>query len=398
MNWMLKPVTAVECKVGISTLEAAELPWYESAKDVLYSTTMDTLQLFGIPYREDFHAFVVWSHTSTTLFSDKSLFGGIVSEGLIVIENMFRVDGGAYISDMALAMYRQFYAVDKLNQIVVCNVTNDDTVQFLTDDLYTEQNNLNFDGRAGVKKWPYPTPEYLALLSTPVCSVAVNIVLGAWPRGTHYISNIQTGEGGRNRGAEINIMLEIEKIPADLTKMPKLAKETKAALLEAMDMDPSLLDSESSKASESGEGGESKKRKPEESEKAGGSEPAAKKKKKPEEPKKRKAEESKEAKRRGATKRTKTDSPRKSSRIAKKADKEAVYDSELDAEGETDSEFEPAPAAKEEKVEMEVDEGDKMDVDVEEEKAPGFKPAPKQAKGKGRAPRKAPVPKKGGKK
>lgn len=63
---------------------------------------------------------------------------------------------------------------------------------------------------------------------------------------------------GQNGAPEINIMLEIDKLTADLTKMPELAKKTKAALLEAMDMNPYVLDSESGKTSESGESGESK--------------------------------------------------------------------------------------------------------------------------------------------
>ncbi|KAJ5810260.1 uncharacterized protein N7503_002478 [Penicillium pulvis] len=340
MNWMLKPVTAVQCKVEQSTLEIADLPWYESGKDDISASTMNTLELFDLPFREDYHALIAWCYTSTVIFNNKSMFGGLVSDGLLVIEKMFRTDTGAHMSDVALAMYRNFYEINNLKQILFCNVVNTDTVDFFMEDLYTEKNGLDFAGLAGVQNWPYGTPEYLALLTTPICSVAVNIVLGAWPRGTHYVSNIQTCLGGRNGAGEMNIMVEIDEIPADLVKMPKLAKETKAALLEALDMDPNILDSESSKASEG----------------SSSSEPLAKR-KKADESKKRKVEEESEA------------GP------AKKRATKAL--------------------AEEESQEMDVD----MDVDVEGGNDPIYKPgpAPKQAKGKGRGPRKPPVPKKGGK-
>ncbi|KAJ6017828.1 hypothetical protein N7451_001207 [Penicillium sp. IBT 35674x] len=346
MNWMLKPVTAVQCKVEQSTLEIADLPWYESGKDDISASTMNTLELFGLPFRDDYHALIAWCYTSTVIFNNKSMFAGLVSDGLLVIEKMFRTDTGAHMSDVALAMYRNFYDINNLKQILFCNVVNTDTVDFFMEDLYTEKNGLDFAGLAGVQNWPYGTPEYLALLTTPICSVAVNIVLGAWPRGTHYVSNIQTCLGGRNGAGEMNIMVEIDEIPADLVKMPKLAKETKAALLEALDMDPNILDSESSKASASDKTSEG----------SSSSEPLTKK-KKADESKKRKAEDEAEA---GPSK--------------KKATK---------AEEERESQ------------EMDVD----MDVDVVEgENDPDYKPgpAPKKAKGKGRASRKASVPKKGG--
>ncbi|KAJ5892712.1 hypothetical protein N7504_009403 [Penicillium tannophilum] len=348
MNWMLKPVTAVQCKVERSTLEIADLPWYESGKDDISASTMNTLELFDLPFREDYHALIAWCYTSTVIFNNKSMFAGLVSDGLLVIEKIFRTDTGAHMSDVALALYRHFYEINNLKQILFCNVVNTDTVDFFMEELYTEKNGLDFAGLAGVQNWPYGTPEYLALLTTPICSVAVNIVLGAWPRGTHYVSNIQTCLGGRNGTGEMNIMVEIDEIPADLVKMPKLAKETKAALLEALDMDPNILDSESSKASGSDKTSEAT---------SSSSEPLAKKKKKADEPKKRKAEEEAEA---GPAKKRATE-----------------------AEGERESQ------------EMDVD----MDVDVERENDPDYKPgpAPKQAKGKGRGPRKPPVPKKGGK-
>ncbi|KAJ5631462.1 uncharacterized protein N7484_011562 [Penicillium longicatenatum] len=377
MNWMLKPVTALLCKIEQSTLVINDLPWYESGKDDLSNGTMNTMELFGIPFRDDYHALIAWSSNSTPNFADQSFFQGIFSDGLIVIEKMFREKAGAHISDVALAMYRHSYDIDNLKQIVICDIVNVDTVEFFQEDLYIGKNNLDYSGNAGVQNWPHPTPEYLALLATEICSVGVNIVLGAWPRGTHYIANIQTSVGGRPGDSKINILMEVAKIPTDLTKMPQLAKETKAALLEAMDMDPHVLDSGSSKGTESGQtsvsgknsesskGKASKKRKSEESEELEGSETSAKK-KKTEVSKKRKAEGS-EVEVGGGAKKKKAGEPRKSGRIAKKevekAENEAGYDSQ-----------------------MEVDEGDEMDVDEEQTPA---KPAKKKT------PRRAPVPKRG---
>lgn len=114
---------------------------------------------------------------------------GFIGPGVIIIENIHRSTGYMHqISDVTLAFYKSFHDINTLRHVVVDNVVNEDTLDFLYGQLHANIQHSEEWWRT----WEYGTPEYEALLGTRMGKTIAYIVLGGLPRGTRRISRIST--------------------------------------------------------------------------------------------------------------------------------------------------------------------------------------------------------------
>lgn len=113
---------------------------------------------------------------------------GLVAPGILAIEEIVRKTG-PYSSEIAHAVYENFFPVDTLEQVFIMDVQNENTDRFIVQELYTEVNGLGWPDEE-VRYWQRDTPEFNALLGTDLGKVVASLVLGAFERGTRRISQI----------------------------------------------------------------------------------------------------------------------------------------------------------------------------------------------------------------
>lgn len=140
---------------------------------------------------------------------DEIIFKATVGPGVIFLHE-FRRASGPQIPEVIQAFYQESYSLNDLKHLFVESVSDETTQQFIIEELYPS-NGL---------EWPSSytwdpnllTPEFDALLGTPICELISNFVLGAFPRGTRRISRIVTFY--ESEEAELNIQFDIESILA----------------------------------------------------------------------------------------------------------------------------------------------------------------------------------------
>lgn len=128
-----------------------------------------------------------------------------VTAGIILILVTFR-ESGPYISQIAQACYERQYPISTLKHVVVSDVINDNTLDFLTSSIFTGVGSM-MDSLP--KTFTYGTAEYEAILGTRCGSVMGYLVLGAFERGTRRISRITIF---CPKGAGIFLQFDIEEL------------------------------------------------------------------------------------------------------------------------------------------------------------------------------------------
>ncbi|KAJ5673921.1 hypothetical protein N7462_009360 [Penicillium macrosclerotiorum] len=130
---------------------------------------------------------------SFTLHFDNAQWIGITAPGFIIIESAHRPLAARenpgrdpYISEISLAVYARDYERNTLRSVFIDNAVN---VQ--TGDLIRNVINSNWPANRS-QLWLMGSQEYEEILGTRLGKVVAYIVLGAYPRGTHVISRIET--------------------------------------------------------------------------------------------------------------------------------------------------------------------------------------------------------------
>lgn len=193
-RWMNDPsISALqECKVQRSKLKLQHL------EHLVYpgQTPYHPLQVedFGVERLGEEY----WSKLSVIemapygpLPRDKiNVWEGLTAPGILVIEEMKR-NSGFYMSEISQAVYENPFPLETLKQIFVLDVENKDTVQFVSERLYTTLSGLQWPDET-TRYWEYGTPEFKGLLGTKIGQVVAHMILGAFKRGTRRIVRIGT--------------------------------------------------------------------------------------------------------------------------------------------------------------------------------------------------------------
>jgi hypothetical protein len=145
-----------------------------------------------------------------------NLYQTLLGEGRIYAQDISREDG-PYYSEIATALYKARAPIETLRHVYFDNVVNIDTIRFVRNRLYTAENGLNWPPDRSVMVWEYGTAEYQGLLGTRLGKVVAYIVLGAFPRGTRYISKVSSFAGADYDYA-LHLRFDIEMIPVGLAR------------------------------------------------------------------------------------------------------------------------------------------------------------------------------------
>ncbi|KAJ5152004.1 hypothetical protein N7492_010299 [Penicillium capsulatum] len=148
---------------------------------------------------------------------------GLAAPGVLVIEEIKR-KAGPYISEISQAVYERSFSIDTLKRIYILDVRNTDTLNFVSETLYTARNGLEWPDEE-IRYWDKGTPEFNALLGTEIGQVVAHIVLGAFDRGTRHISRIGTAF----LCDELQLQFELEATPSSPSHTAHLPASPAAA-------------------------------------------------------------------------------------------------------------------------------------------------------------------------
>lgn len=144
---------------------------------------------------------------------------GAMWDNMISLDDIRReTDSNApQISEVTLALFRTLYNLDDLRYIFVTMVLNTETQNFVTSQLYSDENQLEWPvGRLSVdladnQVWEHGTPEYDALLGTRIGKLIAYIVIGGFYRGSTRIARIVTFPTWV-LGPRVNLRFDIEPV------------------------------------------------------------------------------------------------------------------------------------------------------------------------------------------
>ncbi|CAG7955443.1 unnamed protein product [Penicillium salamii] len=122
-----------------------------------------------------------------------NVWTGQSGPGVLVIEEIKRKTG-PYSSQISQAVYENDFDPSTLNYIYFVDVQNEDTLDFVTDQLYTPSNGVveQDDEITERYEWEYGSPEFDGLLGTKFGNHVVYLIMGAFKRGTRRIQRVRT--------------------------------------------------------------------------------------------------------------------------------------------------------------------------------------------------------------
>ncbi|KAJ5622294.1 hypothetical protein N7528_005526 [Penicillium herquei] len=118
-------------------------------------------------------------------------WAGCVTDQFILLELLKHNPGKAFMSDVTNAIYHNFYPNNDPEFIIAHFIINEDVLDVLNYQIYTLVNGIDTAvPRLPVLEWEYNTPEYMALLGTPIGKIVAAFVLGRHQPGTVRIKSI----------------------------------------------------------------------------------------------------------------------------------------------------------------------------------------------------------------
>ncbi|KAJ5478178.1 hypothetical protein N7530_003687 [Penicillium desertorum] len=128
--------------------------------------------------------------TDDVEYPDLHIWEGQIAPGVLIVEEMKKTPS-LFMSEVCQAVYENHFSMDTLKYVYMVDVCNRDTLSFVRDVLYTEANGLVWPDEE-IHDWQLGTPEFEALLGTKIGKTVAHLVLGAFRRGTHRISQIRS--------------------------------------------------------------------------------------------------------------------------------------------------------------------------------------------------------------
>lgn len=126
---------------------------------------------------------------------DSCHWHGRIGLGVVFLDDIARASnfGGPQISELTQAIYTDSYPIDTLKHVFVIDIANRVTRTLIETQIYTQENGLSWPDQT-LRVWDYGSPEYQALLGTPLGKCVAALVLGAFVRGTRRIARIACWE------------------------------------------------------------------------------------------------------------------------------------------------------------------------------------------------------------
>ncbi|KAJ5279554.1 hypothetical protein N7478_004926 [Penicillium angulare] len=163
---------------------------------IITSTLEKCIKRHKLPKNPSWDTSTETSYLSWNIQFSFFSFMGTTGPGVLEVSLMqrnptenYEADPAPHVSSTLQAVYQRDFDLETLKYVLFTTVKNPDTEGFVKDQLYTVKNNLTWP-QLGQRSWFHGSDEYHGLLGTEVGRIVVALVLGAFERGTHYISEI----------------------------------------------------------------------------------------------------------------------------------------------------------------------------------------------------------------
>ncbi|KAJ5774151.1 hypothetical protein N7457_009047 [Penicillium paradoxum] len=136
---------------------------------------------------------------------------GRTGPGVIFIDNIMRVPDSTdpHISEYTQAFYEMNFPLESLKHVVVTTIVQSQTMD-LVEQIY-EAHPDNLFPAESPQTWESPSPEFCAILGTPLGKVVGAFVLGAYGQGVKRIARIVSFHTGSDFDI-FNLQFDIEDV------------------------------------------------------------------------------------------------------------------------------------------------------------------------------------------
>lgn len=137
---------------------------------------------------------------------------GTIGPGLLFIYSIRRrpASNDPYVSELAKIAYETHFPLESVKHVIVNEVQENATEPFIEEHIYPSREGLTYPS-ADPQTWDYATPEFRAIMGTPIGKVVGSFILGSFGQGIKRVSRIVTLQ----RGLELHkqdIRFDIEDV------------------------------------------------------------------------------------------------------------------------------------------------------------------------------------------
>ncbi|CAG7940434.1 unnamed protein product [Penicillium nalgiovense] len=139
-------------------------------------------------------------------------FVGTIGPGLLFFYSIRRsqVSNDPYVSELAKMAYEMHYPLDGLKYIFMNDILEASTEPFIEEQIYPSREGAKYRS-AERQTWDYPSPEFSAIMGTPIGKVVGSFILGAFGQGVKRVARIVTFQNGEDFH-KLDIRFDIEDV------------------------------------------------------------------------------------------------------------------------------------------------------------------------------------------
>lgn len=142
---------------------------------------------------------------------------GTIAPGVLFVYSIRRYheSNDPYISDLAKIAYGTHFSLDSLKYIFMNDVQESATEPFIEEQIYPSRAGIKYPS-AESQTWDYPSPEFRAIMGTPIGKVVGYFILGAFGQGVKRVARIVTFQTGLDLH-KLEIRFDIEDVRGNLS-------------------------------------------------------------------------------------------------------------------------------------------------------------------------------------
>ncbi|KAJ5517183.1 hypothetical protein N7527_008743 [Penicillium freii] len=115
-----------------------------------------------------------------------------------------------HVSELAKIAYETHFPLESVKHVIVNEVQENATEPFIEEHIYPSREGLIYPS-AEPQTWDYATPEFRAIMGTPIGKVVGSFILGAFGQGVKRVSRIVTFQRGLELH-KLDIRFDIEDV------------------------------------------------------------------------------------------------------------------------------------------------------------------------------------------
>ncbi|EKV15645.1 hypothetical protein PDIG_09990 [Penicillium digitatum PHI26] len=138
---------------------------------------------------------------------------GTIAPGVLFLYSIRRTrlpSNDPYVSQLAKMAYETHFPLDGLKYVIVNEVQEEHTEPFIHEQIYPSRKGLSYPS-AEHQTWGCPSPEFSAIMGTPVGKVVGTFLLCAFGQGVKRVARIVTFQDGLDLH-KLHIRFDIEDV------------------------------------------------------------------------------------------------------------------------------------------------------------------------------------------